>query len=1037
MNKDIAYTGFSAQPSDRVCPDGTLAAAINVVPQDGALTPIPAPVSVLQLSDGQSVLYLHKTGDAAEHYILSEADGTVSCDGKTLLTPVGETIVDVSAIGDILVISTNHHLHFLRYKDGTYTYLGTELPRIDMNFALSAQLVGKNHEAKLTFSDTTSGENTWVNYGTAEYDERTSEDKINISSKPEAYTVYAFGINFHQNLLTNVDYRISMTSGAGANSITLYGRRVGGTEYERIVSVAAGVNKTGTTQAFRVSAEYEPPYYIYPSHVSYWNFSFGTILIEKGFGGETSERVIEYTEDNYNAILAAVNKFVNTQGIAQNRFIHPFFIRYALRLSDGTHARVSDPVLMVPNSGYAPIINFKEGDKCLHLYAFTADLQYTFSSAIPDEWRDFIAGVDVFVSAPVYPYEQGESFKEYKNLFSYSLVNDQGVDELTGTSYGYCSLPDVHITKQNNYNAYGRHDLFLAARDVLGFGDTSKTAEWRTVCVSAADDFMGKIAKAGTFYLLHSFEFDEVTSSVLDDNAYDSFVTLPIENDTLSTLTTRQSLTDDMLSNCTFLGARLASYNQRLHLFDYTMRHADPSAPVLLRGYTQDTQPEDEATAVCSRVIVKIRTAKGDRDVERVIDYTTGGWTATDPPVNLPWFFYPHNGAYQATLVYSIPSVSRFMVRTCTLNLHPHPILNGAYWLAGSLDGSIALGEQHTYDPINGTDQGSNGLTTSYYPNSVILSEAASPFHFQSSLMVTLGVERILAMASAVKALSQGQFGQFPLYAFTTEGVWALQTSSTGTYTARQPITRDVILSRDTVTQLDSAVAFATDRGLMLLSGSEAVCFSDSLSSEHPFSVLTLPGGKTLHTLLGHSACNCLPTVAFSLFLAACRMIYDYPHQRIIVYNPAYAYAYVYSLSSRSWGMIQTDVISAVNSYPEALAVTSEGKVVNFSTPVEASVRCLWVTRPIKLDAPDALKSATSLFQRGYFRAGHVATALYGSRDLFAWHLIASSKDHRLRSLHGTPYKFFRLAGVATLQPDESVTGVTLNFDYRDNTTPH
>ena len=112
-------------------------------------------------------------------------------------------------------------------------------------------------------------------------------------------------------------------------------------------------------------------------------------------------------------------------------------------------------------------------------------------------------------------------------------------------------------------------------------------------------------------------------------------------------------------------------------------------------------------------------------------------------------------------------------------------------------------------------------------PNKIYTSEINNPFHFPVLGINTIGTGTILGISSAVKALSEGQFGQFPLYAFTSEGVWALEVSNTGSYSARQPVTREVCINTNSITQIDNAVLFATNRGIMLISGSTAQCISE------------------------------------------------------------------------------------------------------------------------------------------------------------------------------------------------------------------
>ena len=154
--------------------------------------------------------------------------------------------------------------------------------------------------------------------------------------------------------------------------------------------------------------------------------------------------------------------------------------------------------------------------------------------------------------------------------------------------------------------------------------------------------------------------------------------------------------------------------------------------------------------------------------------------------------------------------------------------------------------------------------------------------------------------------------------------------------------------------------------------------------------------------------------------------------ESVTVTSPEYTYAYVYSLKSKQWGMMFSELASPINSYPEALAMTHGDKLVSFSiTDEDAVCKALYVTRPLKLDAVDIHKTISALIQRGHFERGDVGTVLYGSRDLYNWFLVWSSKDHYLRGFRGTPYKYFRIAGVATLTDGKSIFGASVNAEPR------
>lgn len=994
MVEEVLYTGYTTAPSDYNCTDGALAASINLIPEDGALRPILPPSVEFTLQENQSACYIHKV-NTQTNYIISTNNGSrlsfSAHKGDTFLTfAEKEKLVDINAIGNILVISSSLHLYYILFKDAAYILLGTELPKIDMSFGLSAELIGKEHKTKLTFSDYTSAESSWKFYTRASFD----VDLIG-SSSPYITTTYAKGVQIalSQNLLKNNEYKIRV-KGVGFTIIVLYGAKSGSTTYEKLAEIRgeATIRPKETYASFKIDVFADA---FYPSY-----HASGDIEILSGFEANVVGKVIEYNEKNYNAIAAAINKFVNEQAIQKSRFIYPFFIRYALRLYDGSYARISDPVLLIPNSDYAPFVSFDNSDS-LRLYAFVADLQYRFENRIEEKWRDIIVGVDVFASPQIYPYNQGKNFDASENLFQYAIINkESGLDQIKQTNYGYCALGS---SSRIGYEGFGRHDLCEKAKAEFGFADTQKKDDWRIVKLAPEQDALVKLQESGSFYLIHSFEFDEIVGA---GNNTTAFTTLDIKRGVLSSLTTRQTLSDDVFSNCTFHNAHLTSYNQRLHLFDFHLKHPIPSPLTRLNG-----KQENGGLGQLIRVLVFIRTTQG----ERVVSYIPEG---AEYASDAQWYYYPHNGAYRAVVVYQASYDSYFMVE---INLKQHKMLNGAYWMADSLSGGISIQAQAESFKLP------PDAPASYYPNSVLQSNAIMPFTFPAKLMVTFGVERIIEMASAVKALSQGQFGQFPLYAFTTDGVWALEVSNVGSYSARQPITRDICTNPNGITQLDSAVLFPTDRGIMLLSGSHAQCISESIDAEQPFNVMGLPSFGTI----GSNLKECLPILPFSQFLKDCGMVYDYVHQRVIVYSPNTTYAYVYSLKTNQWGLMGSSISSHLNAYPEALAVGKNNSVLNFSKIGSTSAQCLYVTRPIKLGAPNIHKTISTIIQRGNFLRGDVGSVLYGSRDLYTWHLVWSSKDNFLRGFRGTPYKYFRIAGIATLSEDKSISGASVNYEPR------
>ena len=730
----------------------------------------------------------------------------------------------------------------------------------------------------------------------------------------------------------------------------------------------------------------------------------------------------EFTDSNKtkitDAVLAKVNKFIAEESTSKGKFLYPFLVRYAYRLYDGSLIMHSSPVLMIASSDLAPEVavfnvSNSKSDKSanhaklrvigvLHSLDYAAILQSRLDML--KNWKDIVRSVDIFITKPIYTYDQNEKCTRFvhsqdSDAFSVCKLTNQTASTTTyPLRYQKQEFHMMYAKNQNNFETIYSYRLMLPKRSV--------------------DVVKEDIKSASQFYLLTSIKVDNLTTVRTK---------IDVEEDYLQSLVTREVMTDDYDSHDTLIPRYCFAYNSRLNLSNLQKRLYDEynagamichtDGYVGIWGSSSGLTPTifDGTENTCIYYFIK----QDGRDI--VVQGEVYPMSIYNYAPIL-FLYYPNVNAYKAVII-------KGLHYHYEVQLEQHNFLNGAFYFGG-WENPPQMGN---YPNVSSVAE-----RTIDIPNKIYTSEVNNPFYFPLLGINTVGTGEIKGICSAAKALSQGQFGQFPLYAFTTEGVWALEVSSTGTYSARQPITRDVCINPDGITQLDSAVLFPTDRGLMLISGSQTQCISEAINSEYPFDATQLPGFTKLHAMLGHEPATdkCLPTLPFTEFLKKCQMIYDYVHQRVIVYAPSVTYAYVYSLKTQQWGMIFSRIASHLNSYPDALAVDASNAVLNFSMPKAEAVKCLYTTRPLKLEAANVLKTIDCIIQRGFFRKGNVATALYGSRDLVNWHLVWSSKDHYLRGFRGSPYKYFRIAGVATLGVDENIFGASVQFTPRQNNQP-
>lgn len=333
------------------------------------------------------------------------------------------------------------------------------------------------------------------------------------------------------------------------------------------------------------------------------------------------------------------------------------------------------------------------------------------------------------------------------------------------------------------------------------------------------------------------------------------------------------------------------------------------------------------------------------------------------------------------------------------------------------------------------------------YRNLIKLSDVNNPFVFKDGNSAQCGEGTVLSLASNSRAVSQGQFGQYPLYAFCTDGVYAIGVGTDGTLQNCSPFSYDILSDANSVSNMESSVVFVTKQGIISLGGEgrqlllpadpTATYNYDTCKGNHQATFMQKAFTNVLHL-------DAVPQMVdlYTYLTTGARIAYDYPHGRLIVYNQKHNYSYVMEAASGMWSIMTQGFHSNLNVYEECLMVkevsTAEDhtqyKVYNYSSDkvVEAQKAYL-ITRPFKLGYPDVHKTLHSLIQRGVFCSkDDVKQALYGSNDLYNWVPVWSSSNIYLRGFRGTGYKYYRLMlFLPEFKQNETLQGTTITFAPR------
>ena len=726
---------------------------------------------------------------------------------------------------------------------------------------------------------------------------------------------------------------------------------------------------------------------------------------------------------SYNEIVQDVWNMIKAQMKRAKRlgyFCTPVFVRYALRLYDGSYIYQSVPILLGAGENdfikayglrdYPELTANCNSYICVeltNLYQTTAHLShYNY-----DGWEDIVKTIEIFLSTDIHT----------------PLLNSDITD-----------IDDVETAYIDNKI---REQVY-----VLSFNDDDNLESGKR-----RDEILSK----ANFYRIATFPVDN-TSALEEENGYNlmSKKKLLSENDETTSqdiLVEQPELPDDYMSFHKKRADDLFQYNNKVILTGVSQQLT--SGYPFLNGtvlHLYDKKEEDDEYRWFFKIAFYLRDASnktlvvfwsdmvGNQGIQIDESYRKGPieihgvvqkWYARP----FAWLAYPDPRCYQVDVACSKNGYEWDYTR---YKMEAHPNLQCSFVYLG-LDKPLGFtpGEELPDGYVFPTEE--NRILRE--DNIIWASEMDNPFVFPVTGRLSFNSE-IISIANATKALSEGQFGQFPLYVFTKDGIWSVPISSTGGFTASLPMSRDVALSKNSVQALEQSIAFVTSQGVMLLQGSNIENISPYMNGRH----YALEDDVKLllrRSEWGDISPICEDDTTFMGFVTGSKIAYDYNGRRIIFFRDGYYYQYEYYITSGTWHKITGDMLqyTVLNSYPEcyigatfAREGVAENIILNYSTVLDDAgklsdtvepVKGIIITRPFNLGEPDIRKTIKQVRIRGKFNRNDVKYILLGSFDDIHW--------QRLHSLRGGSYKSFRMIIVFNLSPTERISWVDIDYESR------
>lgn len=781
--------------------------------------------------------------------------------------------------------------------------------------------------------------------------------------------------------------------------------------------------------------------------------------------------------DNFKAKMAELLDYAKKN----NRFVFPFFVRYALRLYDNTYVMHSAPLLMLPSTDICPILAYIsvfqdgtvdtsawwQGNNDHHMAVANLGLRFvaqalsyrnlgfydadnhTMSPSVVSDWSDIIKGVDVFLSSEIYTYNPNY-YDDIENLPTKYYHNPISQD------YGRLFISNqesewynTHIGGTNPLISYD-DTFYMGGGTGQHGGDIYKNHIFPVPSFSK-EYIMEKIKTTNVFHKVKSYDLHSVKSSW---NNY-RFLHEEVEYGHLENLETYPTLPDDFISRSKLAGKVSYNYNQRLVLGDI-----DLQAPLWYKNtlWQEKTEWKIEMCFVIEKH-------------EKTI------YVRSDILTNLPETRFGHY------IYYPDPDCKEVIIHAFTNNydagsyivpMNEHLGLHGAYAVMPRLTYFIEAMDSYDdygnriFEDYNGTLPVSSTDADRYHKlqNTIAMSTVANPFHFPATNFKDIGRAKVLGIAANVLDVSSGQWGQYPLHIFCSDGIIAITIDAEGKMGRIDAVSADVLkeprgLSQPTLIQTNQMLVFLTQRGVMSISGTKPQALSLVMDGRH-FNAMTELADVDYHVgAFANLISRTSDATAFRDYAESGFLAYDYAHNRVLLLRPDRDYQYVLSLDTMFWSKqiiytngesiqieeVPTNVLpaersggipllkvkpmmAAVNNYTELYLQCTDGflyKVMDVAG--ENSVKKIYqygyfISRPVRLGT-DEYKTITRLLHEytHYAKKSFVKMALYGSRD--------GVKYGRINSLRGMGYKYFIFAVYTYLKPNERYSYMSVEFEPR------
>ena len=732
----------------------------------------------------------------------------------------------------------------------------------------------------------------------------------------------------------------------------------------------------------------------------------------------TEKEIIEWykTTESYKTMsdlcLGTHNK-VRERLLKDNVLMYPVMLVYAIKLYDGSYVQKSNPILLFP-------------------VANTVECKAKFPKDFPNmgegDERISTPGGD-----PKYHFKVRGMFYEAYRICMQSLT-DEANDAINKIRKSYGNIVEgVDFFLSENIYTINPDEMEVVTK-LIKVTDLQEDLGLKTSWIFPSPQFEQRdlwqeIPKIGNFYLVKSVKLDELTN-LCKDGTY--LLDKRRDNTDLTNYTQKESITLTNVQGYTNMHCEgLMSYNSRLIAYGIRtsmleLNDMDVYCPTISNPSGGKELPNDYAKAhLYSRIYNKVRiVVKPPFEREIVIGYDSN-MERLFPIL----FMYP--SLYCTDAYLGMPDNKSCLHKEMTA----HKLLVMSYIITKpTRPGQLTLSDWKL--SLDALPDVSKDKTVAN-ENLVKASDVNNPFVFSDGNSTTCGKGKVKVVAANTQPISQGQFGQYPIFAFCSDGVYAIGIGGNGTIQNCVPYSTDVITDAVSLCNVGRDIVFVSSSGVMSI-GDEGrkMLLSADKNATYVFDDNN-QNGVIREVINNHYPAITIPSMAnlYKYLTDGARIAFDYQNRRLIVFNPQYAYSYLMDMDTQQWTVLTRKFVDHLNPVAQCLMVDADNETVyDYSTDDVQQEMAAWLsTRAIKLGAPDLHKTIRTMIQRGQLHGRDaVGQLLYGSRDMINWYPIRSSITSVMRGFGGSGYKYFRVfAFLPQMTQKDSLYGCSVGFDLR------